>query len=290
MRLKSGFQGRKEESCIGIPSVSGTVDKGLIYDGKSWLEEHGFKIKLADNIFDSQRYLSGTDFLRAENLKKLALDQEVDSLIFARGGFGVLRILEYIDFSDFKEFEKPVMGYSDNSILLNLFNMYCNIETFHGPNLSCIKKKGSKKVLNLLKGKIDKNISKSPNFIATGSAQGILRGGNLASIASLCGTDYSIDLDGCVFFIEDVNEPPYKIDRCLAQLKKAGMLKRVNAVIAGDFVNCGKKEVVFEIFKEYFQNIPIVHLSSFGHGEVNDPLVVGKTVYLSSEVNIVCYE
>jgi muramoyltetrapeptide carboxypeptidase len=290
MHLKSGFQRFNKESCIGIPSVSGAVDKTLIYEGKNWLEKLGYKIKLADNIFDSHRYLSGPDFLRAEKFKKLAFNKNVDSLIFARGGFGVLRILEYFDFSMFKKFDKPVMGYSDNSIILNLLNMHCGLETFHGPNLSCIKKNGSQKVLDLLKGQVSQIISESPEFIRRGSAQGALRGGNLASIASLCGTDYSIDLDDCVFFVEDVNEPPYKIDRCLAQLKKSGKFKRVNAVITGDFVNCGKEEVVFEIFREYFEKIPVLHISSFGHGDINDPLVVGKTVYLSSEENIVRYE
>lgn len=285
----SGIDKIKDNEFLGIASVSGVTDPIKTKSGKNYLEDLGFKLLVSDNIEDRFRYMAGDDKLRLESLEKLILNSDVGGVIFSRGGYGAIRLLDLIDFDIFKNCTKLIIGYSDNSILLNIIYEKSGLKTLHGPNLSEMEKIDGNHLKRIFNCEIDRQLFKSFSFLKNGYGEGPLKGGNLASLASLCGTSFFPDLDGTIFFIEDINEPPYKIDRYLAQLKACKKLKNISGVLVGDFVNCGENSILDEIMLEYFKLIPIVKTKEFGHGELNNPLVVGAKVIIDSKKNMVCY-
>ncbi len=290
MFIKTGFRSLLKGDIIGVPSVSGAVNKEEAAYGKSILEKLNYRVQLADNIFDSKKYLSGDDASRIFFFEKMVRNKDIKALLFARGGYGNIRIIDKINFNLFKDFRKPVLGYSDNSILLNIIYDISGLKTFHCSNLSDIYKMDTSQISRLFSGEIKRLISENPVFLSQGKARGILKGGNLTSIASLCGTGFFPELTNSVLFLEDINEPLYKIDRALAQIRLCLDLSCISGVIAGDFINCGDIKNIFELLKEYFPEIPLVYIKGFGHGESNNPLIIGQPCILDSRKKIVSYE
>ncbi|MDY0131357.1 MAG: LD-carboxypeptidase [Desulforegulaceae bacterium] len=289
MVFKRLFQSLEKGDKIGIASVSGKTDLKATLNGEKFLEDLGYSLVYSDNIEKSRRYMSGSDDQRLEGFLSLLRQEDIKGIIFARGGYGVLRIINRIDFSEIEQFNGFFMGYSDNSILLNLIAEKTENIVFHGPNLSELEKSDSVFLENIFKGKIFKELSTKPIFINPGKASGILGGGNLTSLSSLCGTGYLPDFRNKVLFIEDVNEPPYKIDRMLTQMRLCGCFREIRGVVAGSFEGCGKMELIFEILLENFKNIPFVFLNCFGHGSTNNPLVLGEKIEIDSFSKRVVY-
>jgi muramoyltetrapeptide carboxypeptidase len=289
MVFKNLFEPLSPGDKIGIASVSGKTDPEKNIRGKMLLEQMGYSVVLSENLEDSFRYMSGTDEKRKEGLSNLLARKDIKGIIFARGGYGNLRILEKTDMSELKKFRGFFMGYSDNSILLNLISEKTENIVFHGPNLSELEKADPVILENLLKGKILENILEKPAFINSGKARGRLAGGNLATLSSLCGTVWLPDFKDKILFIEDVNEAPYKIDRMLTQMRLCGCFRGVKGVIAGSFKGCGDLSSVLEIILESFGGVPVVFSDCFGHGEVNNPLLIGGCVEVDSFGKRVCY-
>jgi muramoyltetrapeptide carboxypeptidase len=282
MEFKNLFKPLSKGDKIGIASVSGKTDCERILRGRKILEELGYGVVLSENIDASFRYMSGSDEKRVKGFSALLNRSDIKAVIFARGGYGVFRILDKIDFSEIDKFSGFFMGYSDNSILLNLISEKTGKTVFHGPNLSEIDKADSLLIKNIFNGNILKNISSEFIFFNEGKASGVLAGGNLASFASLCGTAHNFEFKDKILFIEDVNEPLYKIDRMLTQMRLSGCFKGIRGVIAGSFEGCGNMDSISELLIENFNNVPVVHMNSFGHGALNNPLLLGTSIEINS--------
>ncbi|MDY0361624.1 MAG: LD-carboxypeptidase [Desulforegulaceae bacterium] len=282
MELKNLFPALEKGDKIGIASISGRVEKGKILEGAKFIENFGYFPVFAENIFDSYRYLSGSDESRINGFLNLLGQKDIKGIIFARGGFGCIRIVDKIDVSSLNEFNGFFMGYSDITIFLNLIMEKSNNFVFHGPNLSDINKSDSGLIENIFKGLIPRDLCPDKVFLRSGKARGILCGGNLASLASLCGTKFMPVFKDKILFIEDVNESPYKIDKMLSQMRLCGYFEYLRGVIAGSFEGCGSLDIIIEILMENFKNIPIVFSDLYGHGKINNPLLLGRAVEINS--------
>lgn len=176
-------------------------------------------MKVSEKLFARQRYMAGTDEERAGEIENFFADDEVDGIICARGGYGAIRLIDKINYEVIRENPKVFCGFSDVTALSAMFLKRAGLVTYSAP---------------MINGDFGNYISDFTweNFkravmsdeplvfegVGTGSAEGISFGGNLATLVSLCGVDFLPDED-FILFIEDLNEPAYKIDRMVTQLR-----------------------------------------------------------------------
>lgn len=281
---------------IGIIAPSGPVDRELVRRGVRFLEEMGLRVKLGRNVFSKKQYLAGDDQKRAEDLMEMFADSEVKAIISARGGYGCLRIMKYIDFKIIKNNPKIFVGYSDLTILLNNFFKKTGLVTFHGPMLRQITEQ-DKLTVNIFRqilfGEIKVLTCKTPELkiVKRGKEKGALIGGCLSVILSTLGTDYEPLWDNSILFFEDVDEPLYRIDRMLTQLKLSGRLGKIRGLIVGKIKGI-KNEDLASLLKEILADLVIPAVLNFpaGHQLPNLTLPVGATVHLNADVPSVTVE
>src|SRR4051812_15683286 len=218
-RLKPG-------DTVAVVAPAGPVDHKLLDLGLKRIKDRGYKVKMRDDIYDVEGYLAGTDERRAKELMDAFLDPEVDAVITARGGYGVMRILDSLDYDKIRKHPKAVLGYSDITALLAALNRKAGLVAFHGPGPASGlgTEEGPtdftvKYLVRALEDNSDKNgytievpesVAKVDSF-GKGKARGRLTGGNLSLISAIEGTPYAIDCNDAILFIEDVNEAPYRI-------------------------------------------------------------------------------
>ncbi len=279
---------------IGLISPASFITKEKLNNTIANIENFGLEAIYFKSIFDKKAYFSGTDKERTNELHKMYADKSVKGILCVRGGYGTLRILDFLDYSLIKNNSKPLIGYSDISALLIAIYKKTGQIGFHGVVGASIFNKFTSdnfKEMFLNKNEVVKsNIPKSSNnehyTIFPGKAKGKLIGGNLSILISLLATPYDVSWDNKIVFIEETNEAPYKIDRMLTQLILAGKFKKVKGIIFGTFNKCeGKdfrinnedtfslKEVISEIIKPL--NIPSAYGFPFGHIENQIILPIG---------------
>lgn len=273
---------------IGIIALSGVCEKEKILNAKAYFEAKGFNVKLSENIFDKERYLAGSDKKKLEELIKFFNDPKIDIIIAARGGYGAIRLVNDIDYDVIKNNPKIFCGYSDVTALLLMIYKKTGLVTYHGPmatsdfaqeplesNYQIFMKAINDEKLVFFGDKIYKN----------GSAEGIIWGGNLATVVSLCGLDF-IPQEDFIFFAEDLNEPVYKIDKMFQQLINIEKFKsHCKGIILGDFLDCGNDFWLDEYFKELAGrlNIPIASGFQITHNKEKVTIPIGAKCSLSGK-------
>ncbi|MGI8496628.1 MAG: S66 peptidase family protein [Gemmatimonadaceae bacterium] len=184
-------------------------------------------------------YLAGDDALRAADLDRALRDPRVDGIWFTRGGYGMMRLLDGIDYGLLRDRPRAVLGYSDITAFHLALRARARIVSFHAPTARSDLTPFSRESMRsaTVTGEEPCGIAPPPDarVLREGRARGPVVGGNLALIAALCGTPYALDLDGAILLIEDVGEPLYRIDRMLRQLRLSGGLSRVAALAIGAF-------------------------------------------------------
>lgn len=193
-------------------------------------------------------YFGGTDAERAADLVWALEDDSIDGVVCIRGGWGCARILDRLDFDALKAKPKVLLGYSDITALLVAFHQACGWVTFHGPVAAssdsefsdhCLRRVvGETGAAGLLLGPETEDPDFEFRTVAAGRGEGVLTGGNLAILSSLCGTPWQVKGEGAVVFLEDVGEAPYRIDRMLTQMLSAGCFRGCMGVLVGQFTRC----------------------------------------------------
>ncbi|MCM8711121.1 LD-carboxypeptidase [Clostridium sp. SYSU_GA19001] len=230
---------------IGIVAPAGIESIEKISIGIERLKKLGFKVKEGKNIYKKWGFFAGEDKERAQDIMDMFEDDKVDMILCVRGGYGSMRILPYLNFNKIRRNPKIFMGYSDITVLLNLFCKKEGLITFHGPMLtSDLDNEYTLKsfLFTVTKGfepYIIENPAENPMIsVSNKNAEGRIVGGNLTLICSTLGTPYEIDTKDKILFIEDVGEAPYRIDRMLTQLFLAGKLQQCSGFILGQFTDC----------------------------------------------------
>lgn len=263
---------------IGILALSGVVDKDKLQYAITFFEQEGYKVKLAKNIFDKNRYLAGSDDVKLSELHKFFHDKEIDLIMCARGGYGAIRLLNKIDYDIIKSHPKPIIGFSDITALLLMIYKNTGIQTYHGA-MACsdfgdenanlfswnhLTKALTNEVLEFCGNKIYKE----------GNAEGIIWGGNLATVVSLCGLDFIPDED-FVFFAEDLNESAYKIDKMFTQLFNIDKFRQnCKGIILGDFLRVDREDWLEEFFHEF--KIPTTGGFRITHAQEKITIPIGR--------------
>jgi muramoyltetrapeptide carboxypeptidase len=274
---------------IGIVAPAGHFDKDRFQQGVTVLESMGFRAHIPDDLFDTSGYFAGTDMHRADLLKRLFEDDSIKAIACARGGFGSIKILPFLDFKIIKNHPKIFIGFSDISVLLNNFFEKSGLITFHGPVVTSLVKAAQKtKDAMLAAVTSDKPIeiiTEKPICIHSGQASGIVVGGNLATLCHLMGTPYMPSFNGRILVLEDTGEAYYRIDRMLTQMKLSGCLDGIAGLALGSFDNCGSLDELYGFIKNLFKDsgIPVAAGFDVGHGENNITFPVGLEATLDAD-------
>ena len=247
---------------------------------------------LGENVSELHGYLAGTDEQRAADLNKALRDETIDAIWCVRGGYGAMRLLRDIDFAALKANPRPLIGFSDITALHAAIHSECGIVSFHGPTARGELTEFSRdSLLRAVEAQVDPcGEAASARVLRPGKARGRLAGGNLALIASLMGTPWSVDFDGAILIIEDIDEAVYRVDRMMRQLLLAGALRQCAAIVAGDFRppagetsegNRSVDEVIAEAAEE--AGIPCLAGAPFGHIDDQWTIPLGAVAELDTE-------
>jgi len=227
------------------------------------------------DIFDHDLYFAGSAERRLHELQDFLQRDDIAALIGVRGGYGSNYLLERLDFQQFVRHPKILLGCSDITSLLTAITDRTGLVTFHGPMVAKDIAAGTfddSSWNNAFQGAQQWDIAtEGVEVLQPGRAQGRLYGGCLSMLAASLGTEFEIQCDNTILFIEDVAEKPYRIDRMLMQLRLAGKLKNVRGFIFGEMLDCiqpGKQDytlqqVIVRILAEY--RVPVVYGLKSGH-------------------------
>src|SRR6185312_7180798 len=221
---------------VGVAALSGPVDSGRLEAGVAALKRLGFEPVLADNLLMRHGLFAGSDAERLAAFHRLATDPDLPVILFARGGHGVLRVLPGLDWDLLARRPRAYMGFSDLTPFLLEVVRRLGLVAFHGPMVAADLARGMSpedeaSFLDALAGRDPGTLPFAT--IRPGIARGVLLGGCLSLLTATLGTPWAPDLAGAVVLWEDVNEPPYRIDRMLTHLGLSGTLENIAGMIVG---------------------------------------------------------
>lgn len=231
---------------VGVAAPAGPVDEERLARGVAELEMLGFATRVAPGVLDRQGFTAGTVETRLEQLEGLVADPDVAAIACARGGAGAGRLLTRLDPSGLRTHLKPLVGYSDIT-WLHLALGRLGVVSLHGPMVARELAAGDaayhrESLWHALTGEGDPYVSQPGDLhpLRRGEARGVLRGGCLSILAAAAGTPWSLQTGGqpTVLFLEDVDEPPYRIDRMLLQLRESGGFDGVRGIVFGEMKGC----------------------------------------------------
>ncbi|MBU0514075.1 MAG: LD-carboxypeptidase [Proteobacteria bacterium] len=268
---------------IAIAAPSSAFSPEKFEAGLTIVRNMGLSVRVDEAVRARDGFLAGDDALRAAHLRSLLQDDSVDFIWCARGGFGAARTLSLVDDELIRTGQKTLLGFSDATVLLGRWSSLGG-PAWHGPVVTQVPdldEESLTALIDLLRGRETPKSFMGTGLIA-GRAEGVLLGGNLASLASVVGTPIEPDLSGTILLLEEVNEAPYRIDRMLTQLELSGRLPKIAGAAVGHFVDCGEEAAVEAVLKRRLGTLgaPVVRGLPFGHGSVNWPVRLGSRAVL----------
>lgn len=289
---------------VGVAAPAGPVDEDALHRGVVELEALGFAVRVAAGVLDRHHFTAGRREARLEQLRGLWADPEVAAIVCARGGAGAGWLLGGLDSGFLRTHMKTLVGYSDIT-WLHLVLARLGATSLHGPMVARELADGERaydrdSFWHALTGEGDPYVS-GPDQLQTlraGEARGVLRGGCLSILASAAGTPWELRTGGqpTLLFLEDVDEPPYRIDRMLLQLRESGALDGVRGIVFGEMSGCtpgaesdfALEEALLDALEGL--NVPVAFGLSSGHTfkpNVTLPLgVEGRLVCSADEARL----
>lgn len=284
---------------IGITAFAKKISLEEIQRAVSVFKSWGLNVVLGNTIGSSWNQFGGNDEMRRMDIQNMLDDPNIKAIISARGGYGSVRIIDDIDFSNFTENPKWLIGFSDITVFHSHIHQHYQVPTIHGTMPVFFPTNSEESLLSLkhilMNNEMDyEEQSLSPHLCVDGSTKAEIIGGNLSILYSLCGSDSAINTKGKILFLEDLCEYLYATDRMLQNLKRNGIFDDLAGVIIGGFsdmkdgpVPFGKtaEELVFDYVKHL--NAPI--FTGFPSGHINDnrSLVFGQPITMEVQSNII---
>jgi len=276
---------------VAVIAPAGPFAPERLDAGERIWRAHGFAVHRHDNIFLKERYLAGGDRERAAVINEALRDERIKALICARGGYGSLRLLDLIDVEALRQTPKIIVGFSDVTALQMDLRRRLGLVTFSGPMIAGTQiDRLSPAQLDAYFAALTSTAPPSPlsgadaRWVKSGAAQGPLLGGNLTLLGQLAIAGRLPSLNGAVLLIEDVNEPPYRLDRLLTTLRMGGHLDGVAAVAVGNFgetIDAAETDrLLIDCLGEL--NVPLLAGLDFGHHGHNRMIPLGVRVSLDA--------
>ena len=271
----------KRGDTIAICCPAGYMSAEKVTNCIATLQKERYNVIVGENVgSNSPDYFSGTDEQRIKELQHFLDNKKIVAILCARGGYGISRIIDQLDFKKFCKHPKWLIGFSDVTVLHSyLFTNY-KIISLHASMAAAFngadENDNIRTMLDALTGKkalydIDANSSNK-----NGTAKGKLIGGNLSLFTNGIGTSSDVNTNNCILFLEDLDEQLYHIDRMFVQLKRSGKLKKLAGLIIGGFTDLKDTErpfgktiydIVLDIVAEY--DYPVCFDFPVSHAENN---------------------
>src|SRR5437764_5212762 len=264
---------------VMLVSPSGPPHTERVARGIELLTGWGLAVRLGADVYARHGYFAGTDDQRLASFNAALRDPTVRALVCTRGGYGAQRIVDVLDMAAVRADPKLVVGFSDITALQLALWRGARLATVHGPGAAWLDDRTPQASAGSLRDALttvqDITLKADPDaetgsVHTEGTGHGILLGGNLCVLVATLGTQDFPDLDGAILLLEDVDEPPYKVDRMLTQLRRAGVLDGLHGVALGQFTRCadGWPVTVADVLTERLGDlgVPVLGGLPVGHG------------------------
>ncbi len=275
---------------VRIVSPSGHIDPVYIDGAKRIFTEWGLRPDEGKHAQEKYGRFAGTDEQRTEDLQEALNHPDIKAILCSRGGYGLARIIDRLDFTAFKKNPKWLIGFSDITVLHNAISLQ-GVNSLHSimaKHLTVLAP-DSQPVIQLrqtLFGNLPAYSSPVHPLNRPGIVRGKLTGGNLSVLSGLRGSKFDLDFENTILFIEDIAEKPYHIDRMIQNLRLSGAFEKISGLILGQFSDCEEDpfmhgtihELIYEAVKDY--KFPVCFNFPVGHVEENLPLICGADVQL----------
>ena len=284
---------------VAVVAPAGPLQKIALEPGMELLASWGLEPVLGLSARTQHGYLAGNDDKRLTDLQRAFDDETIRGVFCVRGGYGVERIIDRLDLSGLRRDPKVVVGYSDITALHLLLRQRLDLVTFHGPVVARPWDDDDWTATQLRRAVLDRAplgvLPHPPDYppvetLVPGVVDAPLAGGNLTLVASSLGTPTAVQSRGCLLVLEDVHEPPYRVDHLLTQLRRADVLQEVAGVAVGECVRCDAgpddppSPAVRDVFAEVLVElgIPSVYGVACGHGARQLTLPLGVPARLDA--------
>jgi len=252
------------------------------------------------HVLERDGYLAGSDQHRLADLNRFLCDDSIDAIWCIRGGYGVMRLLEGIDYDALTRRPKPIIGYSDITALHAAIGRRCDLVSYHGATARAELTDNTRRSLAVILSEpwaAYTVAQPSMQPLRRGLARGRLAGGNLALLAALAGTPYAPDLDGAILLLEDVNEAIYRIDRMLTQLWLSGALRNIAGLAFGSFTDIPEdpanvQRPLDRVLEDFAARCGVPSVSGFPMGHIDDQNTypLGAMAELSADNGVLMFE
>jgi len=279
---------------IAIISPSSSIDEDKVNHAVNVFEDMGLKVRIGKNALKRSGPFAGTDEERLADLQEMTSRKNIKAVICSRGGYGLLRIIDRVDFSPLKTSPRWYLGFSDITILHLWLSEVCRIVSLHAEMpLNFSGQDYSEASVESLRSALfgeSCNIRWDSPVVNTEKIEGEFTGGNLSLLYSLTGTKAEPRTKGRILFIEDTGEQLYHIDRMLRSLKLAGKLEGLAALVAGGFTEIRDtkipwglsiEETISDVIGDY--DYPVFFNFPAGHQPDNRALFIGRKAKITSD-------
>ena len=292
---------------IGVAAPASPYDsRSEILRGVEWWESQGYRVKLADGVYERDDYVAGDAEQRAADLNALFADPEVDVVQALQGGYGSAQTIPYLDFDAIAANPKPLVGFSDITALHVAVARRTGLPTIYGNGLVGVGDPEATeftraRLVQVLTGGATGPVPPNPDdpyvrAIRGGTVSAPLLGGCLWLLMQTIGTPWEVELDGAILFFEDVKLPPYYLDGALTQLKHAGKLDGVVGVVVGEMKDCdwgdlrqasdwARSRSLEDVLEEHLEplGVPVIYGQPLGHGKHLAALPLGVRYTLDAD-------
>lgn len=272
---------------IGLVCPSGQLQSDKAQTCIQTLQAWGYKVRVGKTLGHTFHYFSGTDEERLNDLQQMLDDPEVKAILCGRGGYGLSRIIDRLDFHKFCSSPKWVIGFSDITLLHAHLCQVAQVSSIHGPMAGAFNDQGGTGLYvaslhSALVGDKALYVTPSHPLNRQGIAQGRLLGGNLALLAHSIGSVSAFHTEGAILFLEDIGEYLYNIDRMMIQLDRSGWLNQLAGLIIGGFTDLkdtvipfgqSVEDLIVDKVRPY--GYPVSFGFPVGHGGENLALKIG---------------
>lgn len=281
-------------ACVGIVSPASPADPARLQSGIDVLRSRGFDVRVAPHVLDRDGHMAGTDAARAADFTSFYADPAIDLLWCSRGGSSSCRLWPLLPWDTFASLPpKLVVGYSDITSLHVPLIQRVQTVALHGPLVSELADTPPAVLdwlLSLLRSPEPHRLvpGRAPCTLASGVAEGALTGGCLSLLCATLGTPYQLDTRGKLLLLEDIDEAPHRIERCLVQLREAGLLAAASGFIIGEATHADDTETLpmNQLWSDFLSPYakPAVRGFPFGHVAENYALPLGIPARLDADM------
>jgi muramoyltetrapeptide carboxypeptidase len=274
---------------VRVIAPSGPFDRLLFFRALGWLSQR-YRVTWNRGMFERQGFLAGNDQRRLDELNEALRDPLASAIIAARGGYGASRICHQADFASLARHPKWCVGFSDFTAI-HLEASRTGVSSLHAANLGSLGRSDAvarESWIRSIEQPLAEKRFEGLEVLAPGRCSGVLMGGNLSLLYAYAASGRLALPEGCLLFIEEVNEAPYRIDRMLTSLLVGGHLQHVTGICLGDLTDAHPPQtnaLALGVFRERLGELGIPMLAGLpvGHGPSNHSLPLGVLAELSSQ-------